>query len=261
MTINIVQLTDLHLYKNPQALLAGVETWKTFRAVLEKVRSDQADLDYLILTGDLAQDEALETYMMLREALGDWLDRCRIIPGNHDDRGNLRKVFPEFFPANEDPLTFTLMAGAWRIIGLDSHLPAKVNGLIDADQLNWLKLQLASDPNARTLIFIHHPPLPINVAWLDEIGLNEAAGFIELIKASPQVDVVCAGHVHQEFTGYIGTASMYTTPSTCVQFGARAEKTFDTSVAGYRTFRLDSSGGHSTSVHRLSDHSGRKAVL
>lgn len=255
MTINIVQLTDLHLYKDPQALLAGIETWKTFRSVLEQVRRDQADLDYLILTGDLAQDETVETYLMLREALGDWLDRCRIIPGNHDDRGNLREVFPEFFSADEGPLTFTLTAGAWRIIGLDSHVPGEVRGWIDADQLNWLKLQLSADPNARTLVFIHHPPIPINVAWLDEIGLSQAAGLIELIESSPQIDVVCTGHVHQEFTGQIGAASIYTTPSTCVQFGARAEKTFDSSAAGYRTFRLDSSGGHSTSVHRLSDHS------
>ncbi|MDH3690681.1 MAG: phosphodiesterase [Gammaproteobacteria bacterium] len=252
MTINIVQLTDLHLYKDPQALLAGVATWTTFRAVLEQVRDEQADLDYLILTGDLAQDEALETYLMLREALGKWIDRCRIIPGNHDDRSNLREAFPEFFPDNDGPLTFTLAAEAWRIIGLDSHVPGEVKGRIDAGQLNWLKTQLANGPNARTLVFIHHPPIPINVAWIDEIGLNDAAEFIELIEASPQVDVVCAGHVHQEFTGRIGTASMYTTPSTCVQFGARAEKTFDTSAAGYRSFKLGGYG-HSTAVHRLSD--------
>ena len=248
MTIRIVQLTDLHLYKDPQTLLAGVATWNTFSAVLEQVRSEQADLDYLILTGDLAQDETLETYLMLREALGDWLDRCRIIPGNHDDRSNLRKAFPEFFPDNEGPLTFTLTAGAWRIIGLDSRVAGEVKGRIDANQLNWLKAQLAIGPNTRTLVFLHHPPIPINVAWLDEIGLNDAAEFIELVEASPQVEVVCAGHVHQEFAGRIGAASIYTTPSTCVQFGARAEEKFDTGVAGYRAFRLDGFG-HSTSVH------------
>lgn len=252
MTIQIVQLTDLHLYKDPQALLAGVATWNTFSAVLEQVRREQPDVDYLILTGDLAQDETLETYLMLREALGDWLDRCRIIPGNHDDRSNLRKAFPECFPNNEGPLTFTLTAGAWRIIGLDSQVTGEVKGAIDADQLNWLKTHLDNGPGTRTLVFVHHPPIPINVAWLDKIGLSQADEFIELIEASPQLEVVCAGHVHQEFTGRIGTASIYTTPSTCVQFAARAEKTFDTRVAGYRSFRLDSFG-HSTSVHRLSD--------
>jgi Icc protein len=63
--------------------------------------------------------------------------------------------------------------------------------------------------------------------------------------------VICAGHVHQEFAGRIGAAAMVTTPSTCVQFGAHTEKSFDTRAAGYRTFRLDD--GYHTEVHRLSD--------
>ena len=111
---------------------------------------------------------------------------------------------------------------------------------------------MASGAHAPTLLFVHHPPIPINVTWLDELGLDEAAGLLELIETSPQVKVVCAGHVHQEFAGHIGTAAMYTTPSTCVQFSAHAEEGFDTRMAGYRTFTLDEDGGYCTKVHRLS---------
>ncbi|MGI9321172.1 MAG: metallophosphoesterase, partial [Thiogranum sp.] len=82
MSIRILQLSDLHLYQDRDGHLHGVPTWATFRAVLEQVRSQQDDFDYLVLTGDLAQDEALETYLMLREALAGWVERCRIIPGN-----------------------------------------------------------------------------------------------------------------------------------------------------------------------------------
>ena len=74
MSVRIVQLSDLHLYRDPDSLLAGVPTWATFRAVLDLVSRQQDDFDYLILTGDLAQDEALETYKMLRETLGNaWM--------------------------------------------------------------------------------------------------------------------------------------------------------------------------------------------
>ncbi len=255
MSIRIVQLTDLHLYQDPAGRLAGVPTWATFRAVLEQVRRQQSDLDYLILTGDLAQDEALETYLMLREALGNWLVRCRIIPGNHDDPANLRKAFPELFSENEGALTFVLSAGGWRIIGLDSHVPGEVRGRVDGAQLAWLRTILTSAPGTPTLLFVHHPPIPINVAWIDKLGLNEPAALVQLIETSPEVKVVCAGHVHQAFAGRIGTADMYTTPSTCVQFAARAEKTFDTQMAGYRTFTLDDDGYH-TEVCRLSDSAG-----
>ena len=81
------------------------------------------------------------------------------------------------------------------------------------------------------------PPVAINVDWLDKIGLDEASDLVNLIEASPQIKVICAGHVHQEFTGQISPAAVYTTPSTCVQFGARGEKSFDTRAAGYRTRR------------------------
>jgi Icc protein len=256
MTIRIVQLTDLHLYQDSAGRLAGVPTWATFRSVLEQVRRQQSDLDYLILTGDLAQDEALATYLMLREALGDWVASCRIIPGNHDDRAKLRKAFPELSSENEGALTFVLSAGGWRIVGLDSHVPGEVRGRVDSAQLAWLRTILTSAPGTPTLLFVHHPPIPINVAWIDKLGLDEAAELVELIETSPDIKVVCAGHVHQAFAGHIGTAEVYTTPSTCVQFAARAEKAFDTQMAGYRTFTLDKDGHH-TEVHRLLENINR----
>ncbi len=251
MSIRIVQITDAHLFKDPQGVLAGVRTWKTFTAVLKQVERYHADFDYLILTGDLAQDEELETYRMLREVLGDWLERCRILPGNHDDRAHLRKVFPELFPENDDPLTFTLSSEGWKIIGLDSQKTGEVRGRIDARQMEWLRDQLKMDPSSRTLLFLHHPPVAIRVDWLDNIGLEGAQDLVELIEASPQIEAVCAGHVHQEFEGRIGSAAVYTTPSTCVQFGARNEKSFDTKTAGYRILQLDVNCR--TQVHRLSD--------
>ncbi len=251
MSVRIVQVTDTHLYRDTAGVFAGISTWETFRAVLGQIERQHGDFDYLILTGDLAQDEEFDTYMMLREALGDWLERCRIIPGNHDNPANLRKAFPELFSQDAGPLTFALPAGDWKIIGLDSHLPGETKGRVGANQLQWLKDQLRMDPSTRILLFVHHPPIAINVDWLDKIGLDGAADLVNLIKTSPQIKVICAGHVHQEFAGRIGAAAVYTTPSTSVQFGARTEKSFDARAAGYRIFRLGD--GYHTEVHRLSD--------
>jgi len=252
MSIRVVQLTDLHLFRDTAGIIAGVRSWDTFNAVLAQTKAQQKNIDYLILTGDIAQDEELETYIMLRDALGDWLDRCKIIPGNHDSPDHLREVFPEMFLDNSDALTFELFAGNWCLIGLDSHVPGQVNGRVDSEQLKWLKRKLDSHADNQTLLFIHHPPVPISVNWIDKLGLDEASELVELIASSPQIKVVCAGHVHQEFQGKIGTAEIYTTPSTCVQFGARANKTFDTKAAGYRVFNLRSDG-YQTEVLRLLD--------
>jgi len=256
VSIRIVQLTDLHLHRDPRARLAGIDTWATLRTVLEHVERRHGDFDYLILTGDLAQDEMLETYLMLREALGEWVGRCRIIPGNHDDRSNLRTAFPELFPGPEGPLTFTLRRGGWCIIGLDSRIPGAVGGAVDAAQVAWLAAELAREPAVPALLFVHHPPTPINVAWIDELGLRDPADLVALIEASRQVRAVYAGHVHQAYSGRLGAAAMYTTPSTSVQFAARAERAFDTAAAGYRTIVLDDSGQR-TEVHRVTEDRDR----
>ena len=79
--------------------VANVPTWASFCAVLDDIDERHGDLDLLVVTGDLAQDELEATYRHLREGLGERLSRSRVIPGNHDDRPALRKVFPEFFSA------------------------------------------------------------------------------------------------------------------------------------------------------------------
>ncbi len=252
MSLRIAQISDLHLFQNWDGVLAGIRTWDTFRAVLDLVNRQRENLDYLIITGDLAQDGACETYLMLREVLGDWLHRCRIIPGNHDDRDNLREVFPEMFPISEGPLTFSLQYDDWRVIGLDSQIPGQTNGRIDTEQLEWLRATLASAPDCQALLFVHHPPIPIDVAWIDELGLDDAAEFVEFIESSSQIKVICAGHVHQDFAGEIGTSAMFTTPSTCVQFGSRSEKSFDPTMAGFRSIVLGNNG-YLTKIHRLSE--------
>lgn len=250
MSIRLLQLTDLHLFRERDGLLAGVRTWDTFAAVLAEVRRSHAEFDYLILSGDLAQDETLETYQMLRAALGDWVGRCRVIPGNHDDPGLLREVFGEHFVDGNDSLNFALDCAGWRVLGLDSHVPGEERGRIGTAQLDWLRTNLEAHAAAPTVLFIHHPPLPIGVSWLDELGLDDNVRFIDLVARSPHVRAVSAGHVHQESEGRIGAAAVYTTPSTCVQFGARDGEKFDRRAAGYRTFTLAADGVH-TAVHRL----------
>jgi Icc protein len=252
LTKTVIQLTDLHLFADRTSELAGIRTWDTFEAILGEVRARHPDFDLLVLTGDLAQDEKPETYTMLREALGDWSVRCRMIPGNHDDPWLLRQAFAEGFTDAGSSLAFESRCGDWRVIGLDSHVPGQIYGRIGAPQLEWLAACLDSQPDLPTLLFVHHPPVSIDVAWLDATGLQAPMDLCALIERCPQVRVVCSGHVHQQSATNIAGTPVYTTPSTCVQFGARAEKSFDPRTAGYRSFTLHPDG-FSTEVHRLSD--------
>ena len=251
MSIQLLQLTDLHLFADPDKRLKGVPTRAAFLDVWQSVRADARAFDLLVITGDLAHDEQLETYEFLRGLLGEWVARCRLIPGNHDSRPLLRQVFPEAVPGGDGPLTFSVSAGNWRLIGLDSHVPGEVAGRIETEQLDWLRNELSVHSDEPTILFVHHPPMSVDSVWLDRIGLQKPAALVELIQSSSQVRVVSAGHVHHEFTGSIGDTVLLTTPSTAIQFCPGDEElVFDWAPPGFRVFRLDGET-YETEVVRL----------
>lgn len=246
----IVQLTDLHLLCDRGERLKNVPTWETFREVCQHVQAHAGEWDLMVLTGDLAHDELAETYELLREDLGDWLPRCRLIPGNHDNRTGLRSVFPEIVPASGEFLSFAEEVGGWRILGVDSHWPSEVSGRIEPEQLAWLSDQLKQHPNQPTLVFLHHPPISVNSIWLDKIGLENPEPFQQLITDHRQVRAITTGHVHHVFQGTLGTADVFTSPSTAIQFEPKGEESsYTNDPPGYRIFDLNG-GNYRTEVMR-----------
>jgi len=256
MSTQVLQLTDLHLYAKEEQTLKGIPTRATFRDVLEHIRQYFPEFDYIILSGDLADDEQLETYHWLRKTLGSWVSRCVLIPGNHENRACLRTVFPELIGqggiSDNDAITFSFQAGDWRLVGLDSHWPGQVRGAISTEQLDWLKQQLSLHSQQPTIVFLHHPPISVDCEWLDRLGLEEPQDFIDIVVSAPQVRVVCTGHVHHVFQGCIGDAVFLTSPSTSLQFAPQGESVaYDPVPPGFRVFTFQDSD-YQTDIVRLS---------
>jgi 3',5'-cyclic AMP phosphodiesterase CpdA len=124
--LQVIQLTDCHLFADPSIELRGMFTWPRFQAVLKDIRHQFAGADLLVLTGDTAHDELQATYEVVRGELGPWCDRLRIIPGNHDNRSAITRVFPEACSVSGDRVTFDMRWKNWQLIGLDSQLPGEV---------------------------------------------------------------------------------------------------------------------------------------
>jgi Icc protein len=209
----------------------------------------------VLITGDLTHDERAESYESLREILGDWLPHCRLIPGNHDDRILIRQIFPELVPVNGELINFSVESAGWRLIGLDSHVDGEVSGRIGESQLRWLADELTAHATQPTILFVHHPPVSVDSAWLDRIGLHDADALLDIVRSFPQVRSISAGHVHQEFAVTIDGLEIVTTPSTGVQFRpSEDEMVCDTIPPGFRTFRL-TDNAYETQVIRLSERS------
>ena len=68
---------------------------------------------------------------------------------------------PRSSATTTDLITFAFQAGDWRLIGLDTLLPGAEEGYLSPDQLDWLSAELAAFVDMPTVIFLHHPPVPV----------------------------------------------------------------------------------------------------
>jgi 3',5'-cyclic-AMP phosphodiesterase len=250
--IRIVQLTDLHVFADPEARLFGIPTRETLREVVAHVEQHAGRVDHLVVTGDHTHDELPETYTAVREILSPWLDRLRQVPGNHDARAVLRAAFADRIPgAGAERVEFAFRADEWLCVGIDSQVPGEVKGRIDESGVARVRELLAEHDPAAAVLFVHHPPVILGSAWMDPIGLEGRELLQELIREDGRIRLVCCGHVHHDSTNVVGGATVITTPSTGLQFDPAGETTtFATDPPGYRIVELDGAGW-TTRVVRL----------
>ncbi len=182
-----LHLSDLHL---------SVANAPRKAALMARIARSVARLpvapEFAILSGDLTDRGDVESYRLLREILAAFPLPVHLALGNHDSRRGFRAVFG----GDEGPHAHAALAGALHLITLDSSVPARVHGEIDAAQLDWLSAELDRHPDRAKLIVLHHPPRldPAALPWstLDDAS-TEALG--ARLRGYPVAGML-AGHVH-----------------------------------------------------------------
>lgn len=253
-TTRILQLTDLHVFRDPNERLKGIPTFELLCDVIKFIRDSGETFDHVVVTGDHTHDELPESYRAVRAVFDPWIDRLFQVPGNHDDRAVMRAVFGDRISGVGDSrVNFSFRAGAWLCLGLDTHVPGSVPGRIDAGQIEWARKQLADSDAKMVAIFLHHPPVDVGSQWMDAIGLTGKELLQNWFAEESKVRLVCCGHVHHEFQAVVGNAEILTTPATGIQFSpAGTVPTFVAAPPGYRVIELHDTG-HTTRVVRLPD--------
>jgi 3',5'-cyclic-AMP phosphodiesterase len=243
-----VQLTDTHLFGKPEGTLLGLNTYRSFQAVLQAMQQTYWPVDLLLATGDLAQDGTLNAYHLLAQELLALDTPTYWLPGNHDQPSNMRQVLDQ---GKISPHKQVLLS-PWQIILLDSTVPKEVGGHLDDEQLAFLTTCLEAHPDHYALVCLHHHPLSINCSWMEPIGLSNGPEFLGILKGFPQVKGVLWGHIHQDYETVWEGIQLMASPSTCVQF--KPETTafaLDSVLPGYRWFEFYGDGTFKTGIHRL----------
>jgi Icc protein len=242
--MQILHLTDPHLYGRADGRLRGVETDTSLRAVLDDAFAKAPDYAAVLVTGDLVQDDT-SGYLRFRSIFGNLKKPVLCIPGNHDEPSAMRLELgaPPFQVCGERTL------GAWQFVMLDSYDPGHVGGRLTALELARLDTALAGS-SAHAVVCLHHHPISMGSHWLDGIGLANADEFWRIIDKHPKVRAVVWGHVHQVYDGRRGDVRLFATPSTGAQFLPASDRyAVDSKPPAYRSFELHADGRIDTTVH------------
>lgn len=250
--LRVLQITDAHLCANPGGTLLSLDTDHSLSEVIRQAKNEQPTADLILVTGDLADNGAEQAYQRLQTYFNDAFEIPVFwLAGNHDDCAAMKRVV-----GDGQELTGSIETPHWQILMLNSQIPGEVGGELGPDQLDWLnqRLEASAKRGVHVLLCLHHHPVDIGCAWLDEQRIADAEDFWAVIQRHPHVRVVMWGHVHQEYDQMRGDVRLLASPSTCVQFKPHCEDfTADTLAPGYRWLDLHADGRIDTGVSRVTD--------
>ena len=207
--VHIAQISDLHI-KPPGSLAYGrVDTAAALERCVAALNAFRPRPDFVVISGDLADTPTAEEYQYLKRLLAPLELPFAGIPGNHDSRELMRAAFPAAgyaFPSG--PLNQRVEIAGLDLVLLDSSVPRKPHGELDAPTLQWLEATLASSPDRPALVFLHHPPFKTGIWHMDRQNLLNSAELAAVVSGHPRVQRIATGHVHRAtLTTFAGVAT------------------------------------------------------
>lgn len=238
-TVRVLQITDPHLFANSAGALRGTVTDESLREVLAHVERGGWPADFVAMTGDLIQDDSREAYRRFRSHFSPLGLPVLCIPGNHD----VRELMQDELAGEPFRYCAAIARRSWLVVGIDSCRTNSAGGHVTQQEFERLEGAVAASDARHVLVCLHHPPLPVGSAWLDQVGLDNGEEFLERVAAIGRVRGCLFGHVHQNVDTEVRGMRILGTPSTCRQFRPDSDEfALDERSPAYRRVSLGDDG-------------------
>lgn len=213
--MRIFQITDLHIGRAEERPFE-VNVRDNFLQILDEM--SQHSYDLLVISGDLClEDGDADIYHWIKAQLQERQLNYLIIPGNHDDSELMVNCFglPDQL---KDNFFFYLEAPNPPVLFLNSG-----PGTVSTPQVKSLEQHLALI-DAPACLFMHHPPLPMGVPYMDNNHAIKAADpMLEVLSAHPHPITIFTGHYHVEKSLRWKNLDIHITPSCFFQINWREQ--------------------------------------
>ncbi|MET8825846.1 metallophosphoesterase [Streptomyces sp. NPDC004610] len=264
--MRILHLSDTHIERIAGPNRHGVDATESLRLMLGELRH-QRGVDAMIVTGDIADDGAVESYTLARELIGGFAARLGVplffTTGNHDDRAAFGKVLGSgHLAVDGSDAAKTVLSSAegekaavsvvrgYRFITLDSLIPGQVYGGLSDAQLDWLNDLLRTTAERGTIVAFHHPPIAMDVDTQRAFGLRNPRSLAEVLRGS-DVRVVLTGHFHLQLLGLLAAIPVWVGPAVVNRIDLTARPGAERAVRGASASVVDVGGAAGPLFHTL----------
>ncbi|AEH45354.1 metallophosphoesterase [Thermodesulfatator indicus DSM 15286] len=233
-------IADPHLsVPGPHSPKNGVKMFKESVALLKATINEinkRKDINFVLVLGDLTKDAEPWNLDKFKEVMSELKVPYYVVLGNHD-------ISPVDIKAtNRDPgVSRSTMIWAFQghgfkgpkanwsldpipgvhLIGLDSTMTGDWAGRLTKEGLEFLKKDLAANPDKITIVILHHQLQPYTKAEItgennfNKFVLLNASEVKDILNKNPQVIMTLSGHRHLS-TRYIleNNIAYFTCPST-----------------------------------------------
>jgi 3',5'-cyclic-AMP phosphodiesterase len=248
MPITIIQITDTHIHDQENINFKNTSPDIYLNRIIKHAQHNFKHIDCVVVTGDLTHDGSEKSCKKLSEYLHLFNCPVYITLGNHD----FTDIVNEHLLDEQISMPEQISMGCWQLLFADSHIEGEVSGYINQTTIDLLKKYL-SDNSKNSILFTHHPLMPIKSSWMDEIGLKNGDDLLQQLSCHKQLSAISFGHIHQQWHKKYQHIHLFGSPSTCVQFKPLSDEfAIDDIDPGYRVFTLNDSGTFETEVIRCS---------
>ena len=210
----IAQISDTHIaLDTPDA----DQRLGEFECTIADINALDPAPDVIFHTGDIVhngrQDEYAEAVRVLAKARAP----VYVIPGNKDDRANLRAAFSPrgYLKSGLDFIDYVVEDYPVRLIAVDTLNTRSNKGAFCPEQAKRLINLIDAETTKPIAAFTHHPPFDVQVGP-DPLNFEKPemmARLRQTLQHSGRVVAVISGHVHRGTAGHIGSIPATVMPS------------------------------------------------
>ena len=209
----IAQISDTHL------TLDTPETdrrLRDFALTIADINALDPPPDAIVHTGDIVHNGRRDEYAQAAALLAKAHAPIYVLPGNKDDRANLRAAFSKtaYLASTAEFIDYAIEDHAVRLIALDTLKPGANRGEFRPQQARRLIELIEAEPKKPIAVFTHHPPFEVTVGpdrfhfeTMESMTLLQ-----EALQRCKRIAAVFSGHVHRAAAGRIGDIAASVVP-------------------------------------------------